>query len=89
VATNVSVRILIRNANTNFSAIVFQADGGLSDGDYNTNISATGVAFFEGKVLPDPFTLIWNKTNSNIESVTLTRYTGRAFATMKPTNSFP
>jgi len=93
VATNVSVRILIRNITTNFSAIVFQGDGGLSEdpvtGNFNTNISTTGVAFFEGKVLPDPFTLIWNKTSSNIESVTLTRYTGRAFATMRPTNSFP
>jgi len=88
-ATNVAVRIVIRNATTNFSAVVFQADGGLSEGHYNTNISATGVAFFEGKVMQDPFTLVWNKTSSNIESVTLTRYTGRAFATMRPTNSFP
>lgn len=91
VATNVAVRILIRNAITNFSAVVFQGDGGLSEGEnhYNTNISATGVAFFEGKVMPDPYTLVWNKNSSNIESVTLTRYTGRAFATMRPTNSFP
>ena len=88
-ATNVAVRIVIRNATTNFSAVVFQADGGLSEGHYNTNITATGVAFFEGKVMQDPFTLVWNKTSSNIESVTLTRYTGRAFATLKPTNSFP
>ena len=88
-ATNVAVRIVIRNATTNFSAVVFQSDGGLSEGHYNTNITATGVAFFEGKVMQDPFTLVWNKTSSNIESVTLTRYTGRAFATLKPTNSFP
>ncbi|NCY22734.1 hypothetical protein EBX31_12370 [bacterium] len=84
-----AVRIVIRNATTNFSAVVFQSDGGLSEGHYNTNITATGVAFFEGKVMQDPFTLVWNKTSSNIESVTLTRYTGRAFATLKPTNSFP
>ena len=91
-ASNVAVRIVIRNATTNFSAIVFQGDGGLFEDPvkgYNTNISASGVAFFEGKVMQDPFTLVWNKTSSNIESVTLTRYTGRAFATLKPTNSFP
>jgi hypothetical protein len=47
-ATNISVRILTTSITTNFPAIVFQPDGGLSE-DYSP-LPTNGIAFFEGTV---------------------------------------
>ena len=79
-ATNISVRILTTPISTNFPAIVFQPDGGLSE-DYS-QLPTNGIAFFEG-------TVTGTKTNSNskmtnFETVRLTKYTGRARPTLAP-----
>lgn len=80
IATNISVRILTTSITTNFPAIVFQPDGGLSE-DYS-QLPTNGIAFFEG-------TVTGTKTNStskmtNFETVRLTKYTGRTRPTLAP-----
>jgi Tfp pilus assembly protein FimT len=80
IATNISVRILTTSTTTNFPAIVFQPDGGLSE-DYS-QLPTNGIAFFEG-------TVTGTKTNStskmtNFETVRLTKYTGRTRPTLAP-----
>jgi len=79
-ATNISVRILTSSSTSDFPAIIFQPDGGLSE-DYNP-LPTNGIAFFEG-------TVTGTTTNStskmtNFETVLLTRYTGRARPTLAP-----
>ena len=79
-ATNVDVRILTTTINGTFPAVVFQSDGGLADG-FNP-IPTNGVAFFEGTV--NGTTTNPTSRMTNFETVRLTRYTGRAMATMAP-----
>jgi len=79
-ATNISVRILTSSSTSDFPAIIFQPDGGLSE-DYNP-LPTNGIAFFEGTVT----NTTTNSTSkmTNFETVRLTRYTGRARPTLAP-----
>ena len=79
-ATNISVRILTSSSTSDFPAIIFQPDGGLSE-DYNP-LPTNGIAFFEGTVTGTTT----NPTSkmTNFETVRLTRYTGRARPTLAP-----
>ena len=79
-ATNISVRILTSSSTSDFPAIIFQPDGGLSE-DYNP-LPTNGIAFFEGAV-----TGTNNNSTSkmtNFETVRVTRYTGRTIPTLAP-----
>jgi Tfp pilus assembly protein FimT len=79
-ATNISVRILTSSSTSDFPAIIFQPDGGLSE-DYNP-LPTNGIAFFEGTVTNSTT----NSTSkmTNFETVRVTRYTGRALPTLAP-----
>jgi prepilin-type N-terminal cleavage/methylation domain-containing protein len=79
-ATNISVRILTSSNTSDFPAIIFQPDGGLSE-DYNP-LPTNGIAFFEGRV--DNTTTNGISKMTNFETVRLTRYTGRAIPTLAP-----
>jgi Tfp pilus assembly protein FimT len=78
--TNVSVRILATSKTLgSVKGIVFQSDGGLSEIFYNTNLTTKGVSYFEGTVSgtsPSP------PITKKVETVRVTRYTGRASATL-------
>jgi len=78
--TNVYVRILATTKTlSSVKGIVFQSDGGLAEAFYNTNLTIKGVSYFEGTVLgTSPSPSITNK----VETVRVTRYTGRASATL-------
>ena len=80
--TNVSVRILATSKTLNsVKGIVFQSDGALAEAFYNTNLTTKGVSYFEGTVSgTSPSPSITNK----VETVCVTRYTGRATATLAP-----
>jgi prepilin-type N-terminal cleavage/methylation domain-containing protein len=80
--TNVSVRILATSKTLNsVKGIVFQSDGALAEAFYNTNLTSKGVSYFEGTVSgTSPSPSITNK----VETVRVTRYTGRATATLAP-----
>ena len=79
--TNISVRILMTSTSkTNFPAIVFQPDGGLSE-DYSP-LPTNGVAFFEGTVTGT--TINTNSKMTNFETIRLSKYTGRARPTLAP-----
>ena len=80
-ATNVSVRVLTTTINRTFPAVVFQPDGGLADGF--TPTPTNGIAFFEGTITNNNETNLSSRM-TNFETVRLTRYTGRAMATMAP-----
>ena len=79
-AINISVRILTTSSTTNFPAIIFQSDGGLSE-DLSPK-PTNGIAFFEGAVT-DATTNPTSKM-TNFETVRLTRYTGRTLPTLAP-----
>lgn len=78
--TNVSVRILAATKQLpSVKGIVFQSDGALAEAFYNTNLTTKGVSYFEGTVSgTSPTPSITNK----VETVRVTRYTGRASATL-------
>ena len=80
--TNVSVRILATSKTlSSVKGIVFQSDGALAEAFYNTNLTTKGVSYFEGTVSgTSPSPSITNK----VETVCVTRYTGRATATLAP-----
>ena len=79
-ANAVSVRVLATPLTANCPAVVFQSDGALAEGF--SPLPTNGVAFFEGKVENN----MASKTSrmTNFETVRLTRYTGRAMATVAP-----
>ena len=83
-ATNVFFRILSQTYSANIPAIIFQADGGLAEDFPNqaNRYPTNGVAFFDGTVSANAVT----KTTrmSNYETVQLSRYSGRAQATLAP-----
>jgi prepilin-type N-terminal cleavage/methylation domain-containing protein len=82
--TNVSVRILATNKPVSSAkGIVFQSDGALAEAFYNTSITTKGVSYFEGKVSNTTTTPTLTSTNK-VETVRITRYTGRASATLAP-----
>ena len=78
--TNISVRILTKTTNlSSVQGIVFQSDGALAENYYKTTLTSQGVSYFEGTVSgTSPTSSITNK----VETVRLTRYTGRATATL-------
>ena len=80
-ANNISVRILTISKTADYPAIIFQADGGLSE-DF-TPIPTNGIAFFEGTVTGT--TVNTNSRTSKYEAVRLRKYTGRALPTLVPT----
>ena len=80
-ATNISVRILTTSITTNFPAIVFQPDGGLSE-DYSP-LPTNGIAFFEGTVTNTTANPTY-RILTNFETVRLTKYTGRTRPTLAP-----
>jgi len=78
--TNISVRILATTKQLpSVRGIVFQSDGAVAEAFYNTNLTAKGVSYFEGTVSgTSPTPSITNK----VETIRVTRYTGRASATL-------
>jgi prepilin-type N-terminal cleavage/methylation domain-containing protein len=81
--TNVSVRILATSKTlSSVKGIVFQSDGGLAENFYNTNLTTKGISYFEGTVTGTTT----NPTSrmTNVETVRISRYTGRASATLAP-----
>ena len=78
--TNISVRILTTPLTASFPGIVFQPDGGLSEG--HSPFPTNGIAFFEGTVTGTTTNSISKMTN--FETVRLTRYTGRTIPTLAP-----
>jgi len=82
ITNDIYVRILTTPTKlTSVKGIVFQSDGGLAESYYNTNITTKGVSYFEGKVSGTTTSPTLTSTNK-VESVRLTRYTGRASATL-------
>ena len=71
-ATNVS----------NLRAIVFQSDGGLDERYYTNTLTLEGIAFYEGTVVSDTTTTNTSRQKTNVETVTITRYTGRTIPTL-------
>ena len=71
-------------ANTmNLRAIVFPSDGGIADEYYNDEIRDDGISFYEGAVVSN-FTTTTNtsKQETNVETITITHYTGRTIPTL-------
>ena len=67
------------SANTmNLRAIVFQSDGALEDSYYTNTLTLNGICFYEGAVVSS-FTTTTNtsKQTNNVETIKITRYTGR------------
>lgn len=80
IATNISVQLLTVTKTLSFPAIVFQSDGALAE-SLNPPIPTNGVAFFEGTVSGLSPTYLTKNTNA-LETIRLTRYTGRALPTL-------
>jgi len=73
-----------RTATDNLRAIVFQSDGGLEESYYTNTLTTDGIAFYEGAVVSPSYTTTTNtsKQKTNVETVTLTHYTGRTIPTL-------
>ena len=72
------------SANTmNLRAIVFQSDGALEDSYYTNTLTLNGICFYEGAVVSS-FTTTTNtsKQTNNVETIKITRYTGRPLPTL-------
>ena len=67
----------------NLRAIVFQSDGGIADDYYIDEIRDDGISFYEGAVVSN-FTTTTNssKQKTNVETIKMTRYTGRTIPTL-------
>ena len=73
------------SANTmNLRAIVFQSDGALAESYYTNTLTLNGICFYEGAVVPSNYTTTTNtsKQQTNVETITITRYTGRTIPTL-------
>jgi type II secretory pathway pseudopilin PulG len=71
-------------ANTmNLRAVVFQSDGGIPDEYYKKEIKEDGISFYEGAVVSS-FTTTTNtsKQTNNVETIKISRYTGRPQPTL-------
>jgi len=79
-ATNVYYQILTKTKSHKFPAIVFQSEGSLLED--TAVIPTNGIAFFEGTV--SGTTANPSSRMTNFETVRITRYTGRAIATLAP-----
>jgi prepilin-type N-terminal cleavage/methylation domain-containing protein len=67
---------------SNLRAIVFQADGGLEESYYTNALTSEGISFYEGAVVSDTTTTNTSRQKTNVETVTITRYTGRTIPTL-------
>jgi prepilin-type N-terminal cleavage/methylation domain-containing protein len=82
ITNNIYVRILTTTTPLNpVKGIVFQSDGSLADNYYNTNITTKGVSYFEGTVSGTSTSPTLTSSNK-VETVRITRYTGRASSTL-------
>jgi hypothetical protein len=68
---------------SNLRAIVFQSDGGLEESYYTSTLTTEGIAFYEGAVVAN-FTTTTNtsKQETNVETITITHYTGRTIPSL-------
>jgi hypothetical protein len=69
----------------NLRAVVFQSDGGIPDEYYKKEIKEDGISFYEGAVIPpsNPTTTTnTSKQTNNVETIKITRYTGRPQPTL-------
>jgi len=66
----------------NLRAIVFQSDGGLEESYYTNTLTTDGIAFYEGAVVNNTTTTNTSKQQTNVETITITRYTGRTIPTL-------
>jgi len=68
---------------SNLRAIVFQSDGGLEERYWTNTLTTDGIAFYEGAVVEN-FTTTTNtsKQQTNVETITITHYTGRTMPTL-------
>jgi Tfp pilus assembly protein FimT len=81
--SNVSVRILATTSNLpTVQGVIFQSDGALEESSYKTTLTTTGISYFEGKVTND--TTIPTLTSTKVETIRITRYTGRPSSTLAP-----
>jgi type II secretory pathway pseudopilin PulG len=71
-------------ATDNLRAIVFQSDGGLEESYYTNTLTTDGIAFYEGAVVSPSYTTTTNtsKQKTNVETIKITRYTGRPQPTL-------
>jgi len=71
------------NIVSNLRAIVFQSDGGLEERYYTNTLTTDGIAFYEGAVVEN-FTTTTNtsKQQTNVETITITHYTGRTIPSL-------
>jgi len=70
---------------SNLRAIVFQSDGGLEERYYTNTLTLEGIAFYEGAVIPSSnptATTNTSKQKTNVETITITHYTGRTIPTL-------
>jgi hypothetical protein len=69
---------------SNLRAIVFQPDGGLEESYYTNTLTSEGIAFYEGAVVSPSYTTTTNtsKQQTNVETITITHYTGRTIPTL-------
>ena len=67
----------------NLRAIVFQSDGALEESYYTNTITLNGISFYEGGVVSN-FTTTTNtsKQTNNVETIKISRYTGRPQPTL-------
>jgi hypothetical protein len=73
------------NYMSNLRAIVFQSDGGLAEKPYyKDEIRDDGISFYEGAVVSPSYTTTTNtsKQKTNVETITITHYTGRPQPTL-------
>jgi prepilin-type N-terminal cleavage/methylation domain-containing protein len=72
-------------ATLNLRAVVFDTDGGIqeSGGYYTNTLTTEGISFYEGAVVAN-FTTTTNtsKQTNNVETIRITRYTGRPIPTL-------
>ena len=87
--TNKTALLIPPNTSTtdisNLRAIVFQSDGGLEERYYTNTLTSEGIAFYEGAVIPssNPTTTTnTSKQKTNVETITITHYTGRTIPTL-------
>lgn len=68
---------------SNLRAIVFQSDGGLDERSYTDTLTLEGIALYEGAVVSS-YTTTTNtsKQTNNVETIRITRYTGRTIPTL-------
>ena len=72
----------VSSSTDNLRAIVFQSDGGLDERYYTNTLTLEGIAFYEGAVVSDTTTTNTSKQQTNVETITITRYTGRTIPTL-------